>query len=630
MAGVIYLDPPGRRRAGDELALRTAFRAGRRTRRTMWASDEVVVLTQDHVGESGGQPGEQQKPVPSLARRHGVAFGRFFDAGPSRNGAAVSQRLLSDHQARGAAAFDELNGAWAAVIWDASTRRACFARDALGLQPLFVAPLRDRIVFSTDLRVVTSSGLCDARELGGPDPQAIAEFLHYMYVPPPLSLVENVRAVLPGHSLNVPESGAQVRFGTPRFVAGPEIPPASVEAVVAEQLPAFEDRLLQAVSDCVPATGRIALALSGGKDSSALAVACRDVCPGRVVAFNVGNANARYDETSDAALVSKTLGLPFQSYVPTGHDIAAGLRGFIDVQDQPIGDPAALPYFLAMQRLPDDCDVIFDGTGNDYYFGVPNTAKGKGRYASRLAVQRWVPSSMWPAVVGAMKRGPAWMRELSTHWERPIEETFVSWAGWSADELRALYGRPVSFAQTYLWSLMRSGDARDWLPLLTEVVCTVWEPQTAYRKAMQLGNALDRGVRFPFSDLRLARFVNALPLALKWHAGKNKVLLRAYMAKHLPTEILTKPKAPFVFDLNLIVNNAEHDWVGELQRHQLLEVLPEWSKTVIADTIARHHADPAVGEMEYRVYALALLADLLAANRMTDSVPRVLRKNAGL
>ena len=151
-----------------------------------------------------------------------------------------------------------------------------FARDCVGGQTLYAAQLDGRIVFATDLRAFHASGMLRAL-----DEEAVAQFLHYLYVPAPRTLVAGCTAVLPGHVLSIGDSTRHEKYATPRFVKGPTIENADeLERETERHLPAFEDRLLTAVADCVPERGRVALALSGGKDSSVLAIALSKVCPG--------------------------------------------------------------------------------------------------------------------------------------------------------------------------------------------------------------------------------------------------------------------------------------------------------------------------------------------------------------
>lgn len=616
MAGVIYTEPPGPPER-DEAWLSAAFRDTPWTTRCEWRSDDVTVVTSQHAHESLLQSGSFHCQLPRVGDHQGIVFGQFFEVPGSNPGLEnVGQAMLSAYSTRGASSFRDLNGLWGAVIWDRTTRQAHFARDCVGGQTLYAAKLADRIVFTTDLRAFHAGGMLRAL-----DEEAIAQFLHYLYVPAPRTLAAGCTAVLPGHVLSIGTSLRQEKYALPRFVRGSRLMSADeIEHEVARQLPAFEEKLFTAVAACIPAHGRIALALSGGKDSSVLAVALSRICPERVLAFTVGQSDERLDESSHAALVCGALGLAHWRYVPTDEDLARGIIDFAREQDQPVGDIAALPYFLGMSRLPEDCTVIIDGTGNDYYFGLPGTAKGLWRYKRRIDAQA-ATGPFWPLLLKAMDLGPAGMRRLGEFWRKPVEESFVAWEGWSPAELTRLFGRDVSLADTYLWHLMRKADAADWLTAHTQVVCEVWEPHAAYRKAIHFAQAAGRSIRFPFTDNRLAAFVQALPEQLKFRDGNNKQLLRAYMTQHLPREIIEKPKSGFIFDLNRLFGNPAFSWQDALDRAGLLQVLPTWTRAPVLELLHRHSETPGDQQWQHRLYALCLLATVLAAKDGYDPFP---------
>jgi asparagine synthase (glutamine-hydrolysing) len=579
-------------------ALVAAFETGPHLQRTLWRSPSAFAVTQ---APAIGEAAAAERQPRSAGTRRALAFGDFF-GGQGDDEAA--DRLLA-WAAGDRDAWAAVNGAWVGVVWDEATREVLCLRDAPGIATIHAAPLAGGVLVGTDLRVFAARP-----ELAAADAQALAEFLHYLYVPAPRTAFAGVHAVLPGHCWRLTAPDRQERIAPPRLRRRPG--PAGADAV-AGALPAFEEHLRRAVRDCLPPRGRIALALSGGKDSSAVAIALSQVCPERVLAFNVGSADKRHDEASDAALVCQTLGLAFTTYTPTDDDLAEGVRDFVAAQDQPIGDPAALPYYLAMRRLPDDCRVVVDGTGNDYYFGIPDAGKGAQRFDLRRRISRLVPAALWPAVPALMAAGPAWMGSLARYWRRPIEETFVAWEGWTASELADLAGTEVSFAGTELWRVMRAGAAADWLDLLTDVVCGVWEPHTAYRKAVFFANAAGRRVRFPFADDRLADFVNGLPDGVRFAGGRNKVLLRAYLARYLPDEILGKPKAPFVFDLDRVLRNPRYDWLADLERGDRLAVLPSWNRAAAGRAADGYRRSASTTASQQRIYALALLADVWTA-----------------
>jgi asparagine synthase (glutamine-hydrolysing) len=607
MAGVIYTGSSGDH-VRDESWMERAFQMTRWTTRCRWRSDDMTVITQQHAHDVRSQPGTYDLSIPESGSIEAVVFGQFF-AVPAQAAhlGDVSRNLLSAYLDHGASGFRKLNGLWAAAVWDRHAQQAFFARDSIGGQTLYAMRLDRRIVFATDLRAFQAAGLTCTL-----DEEAIAQFLHYLYVPAPRSLLEDCVAVLPGSVLSVGEAIRQEKYSAPRFVSGTSI--GNQQRIVEEierQLPRFEEKLLASVADCIPPQGRIALALSGGKDSSVLAIALSKLCPDRVLAFTVGQSDARLNESDDAALVCAALGLAHHTYVPSTEDLARGILEFARVQDQPVGDLAALPYFLGMSQLPEDCTVVIDGTGNDYYFGIPGTAKGLWRYERRRAIQE-MTGPLWPVLLRLMARGPEGARRLSHFWQRPVEESFVAWEGWSTDELAQLFGRGVSLEDTHLWKLMRSDDPGNWLNLHTEVVCGVWEPHAAYRKAIHFAQALGRSIRFPFTDNRLATFVQGLPSELKFRDGVNKQLLRAYMMRGLPRAINEKPKSGFIFDINQLLLNPVFRWPEELDRAALLQVMPGWAKEPIAQLLKRHTAAPDDMRWQQRLYALCLLATVLA------------------
>ncbi len=607
MAGVIYTEPH-QNEVRDESWLTAGFRMTSWTTRREWRSDDLTAVTYQHALEARSRPGSFQHRVPNVGETQGVVFGQFFGLRePDLLPDTFGRTILSAFGNRGASSFRDLNGLWAAVVWDGAQKKAHFVRDCVGGQTLYVARQGGRIVFATDLRVFHAGGM-----LRDFDEEAIAQFLHYLYVPAPRTLADGCIAVLPGSVLTIGKSTRQERYAAPRFVRGPKIEdPDEIAHEIERQLPNFEETLLAAVADCVPESGRIALTLSGGKDSSVLAVALSKICPDRVLAFTVGHGDERLNEAHDAARVCHALGLAHQCYVPSGADLAQGIVDFARVQDQPVGDLAALPYFLGMSRLPEDCTVIIDGTGNDWYFGIPSKDKGLRKYKRRLEVQT-AAGPLWPLLLKAMSLGPSGARRLSQIWRRPVEESFVAWEGWSNIELARLFGRDISFADTYLWQLMRAADTSDWLQLLTEVVCGIWEPHAAYRKAIPFAQALGKSIRFPFTDNRLAAYVQGLPEQLKFMNGVNKLILRAYMKKNLPSEIVEKPKSGFIFDINQLFVNPGFRWHEELDRAGLLRVLPTWSQRPIDELMERRAQSSGDLRWQQRLYALCLLATVLA------------------
>ncbi|MES9945267.1 MAG: asparagine synthetase B family protein [Candidatus Thiodiazotropha sp.] len=606
-AGVIRLDGQSHDLKKELDLIDNQFAKSESTSKAVWLGENVAALSYQNTQESKTDSDVKEYTIPVLDGLQGVLHGSLFEQEQSHDHIKSSLRLLEIYRQNDVSKFQTINGAWAGFIFDSKTKTISFIRDRIGIQTLNVIKHGESVYFATDLRLLRNSVALNI------DSQSIAELCHYLYVPAPLTMYKNCTAVLPGHILQIDSQFKQKKYSKDRFVIGDSLNDDNrINEAIEKQLPNFENHLIKAVTDCLPEQGRIALTLSGGKDSSALAIALSKICPDRVVALTIGQSEKRSDETKDARKVCKALGLQHISYYPTDDEIEEGFYKFTALSDQPIGDPATLPYFLGMTKLPDDCNLILDGTGNDYYFGVSSVPRGIWKYQKRIDIEDRVPKYLWRTVLGAMKLTTSNMRNLAKNWDMPIEEAFVAWQGWSSKELEDLLDREVSFEHTYLWNVMGRRKSMTRIELETEVICGVWEPHTAYRKAHYLAHALGKGIRFPFTDNRLAEYINDLPEELKLKNNVNKQILRAYLKANLPEEIVNKKKMGFVFNINRILEDSSYKWIDYLVNYKE-ELFSNNAKSIIDKLLKDYRDNPNDPSNQHRLYALMLLAFVLAS-----------------
>lgn len=590
--------------------LASNFRATSQSAIVEWTGRGIMIATCQHTEDAGLDPGRYRFDLPMAGALQGIVYGSLFasanadELSPQSQTpvATTSAQLISDYAREGLGALRVLNGMWAAVMVDVASGAAIFARDVTGVETLYVSASGQQIAFASDLRLLARLGLCHQL-----DEQALAEFLHFLYVPAPRTAYRNICAVLPGHALKISTTGMQQqRFAPPRFVKGEPIGDATaVQQAIEQHLPGFEERLLTAVRQSLPRKGRVVLLLSGGKDSSALAIAASQVAPDRVTTLTVGALDAEVDESADAAALAAFLGLFHQTYTPSSDELVQGVQDMVLCQDQPFGDPASLPLFLALRSLPQDVTCIWDGTGNDYYFGSVRPSPLQ-RNQTAIRLKRLMPGILWQMFLRALSMGPARFRSQASEWGRPLAEVTASWCGWTLDELSGLCGREVSFSETSFWRLIETSDPADWETTYTELMGTVWSPHAAFRKGVHLAHECGLAIRYPFIDNRLAEYVCHLPQDLKYQGYTNKILLRAYLAKYLPEKLLLKPKGSFVFGLNHLLQWNNGEWPHTLHTKGSLQVLPHWSPSSIEQILACYARNPV--EFADRVYALCLLA----------------------
>src|SRR5690349_6135575 len=97
-------------------------------------------------------------------------------------------------------ALDHLNGMFAFAVWDNQERALTLARDHVGIKPLYYAfiPATQTFIFGSEIKTILASGLRKP-EL---NPEALHQFLTFLWSPDPNTLFANIKTVPPAHVLH--------------------------------------------------------------------------------------------------------------------------------------------------------------------------------------------------------------------------------------------------------------------------------------------------------------------------------------------------------------------------------------------------------------------------------------------
>jgi len=429
-----------------------------------------------------------------------------------------------------------LEGMFAFAYWDGARRRLLLARDPLGVKPLWIARGPRRLAFASEVRPLLASGAA-ARAL---DPAAVASFLATGSVAEPRAIVRGVEALPPGSALAI-EADALVekRARTFSLAAGGarRVPFAEAAAEVRARLDASVDGHLE--SD-VP----LAVLLSGGVDSSAVAILAARHARGSLCAFHLalGDGGA-----ARARALAASLGLPYREVAP---EVAP--RSLLDAaaaQDQPSVD-GANTFLIARAIREAGFKAALTGLGADELFlGYP---------LHREYVRARILSTCVPAPVARrLGRAGARLARTASRLPFPVEKLLAVGAArderatWAA--LRALF--PPSSAR------LLQPDAPPPEPLPDEPLPD--EPplarvsrfelrgylvNTLLRDADVMGMAQGVELRVPLLDRRLVEAVHALDPRLLDGRRARKALLVAAVPE-LPRAVREARKAGFVLPL---------------------------------------------------------------------------------
>ncbi|HEX6718637.1 MAG TPA: asparagine synthase (glutamine-hydrolyzing), partial [Pyrinomonadaceae bacterium] len=167
--------------------------------------------------------------------------------------------VLRGYRKWGVDLFRRMRGMFALAIWDEQGQKLLLARDPLGIKPLYYYTNKNLFVFASELRALLASGLMP-RQLST---AGIDSYLANGSVAAPLTIIEGIKQLLPGHYLEV--NANEVRDVEFAVSKREDIPGNRADAVQQLRAELEESVRLHLVSD-VP----LGVFLSGGMDSSAL------------------------------------------------------------------------------------------------------------------------------------------------------------------------------------------------------------------------------------------------------------------------------------------------------------------------------------------------------------------------
>lgn len=277
--------------------------------------------------------------------------------------------ILRLYEAMGDDCVGRLQGMFAFAVADGD--RLLIARDRVGIKPLYYAwvPEVRQFIFASEAKALLQHpGIHPSLDL-----QAFAGSLLIGYPTDVATFFEGIRSLQPGHTLVV-YSGDPIAVGEPRAYYWRE-------AVVDEEmtLEAAEECLAtelgRAVESHLAADVEVALTLSGGIDSTLLALFAAEQVKGPLRTFTVGD-HETYADVVQAGRVAHMIGSRHQTVVLGFNDYLAAIPSLVEAEERP-SSLHALPFHILCRRIAVEVKACMHGEGADELFG------GYGEYLNR-------------------------------------------------------------------------------------------------------------------------------------------------------------------------------------------------------------------------------------------------------
>lgn len=414
----------------------------------------------------------------------------------------------------GYAAFDRLEGMFAAAIVDTAGNRLILARDKMGEKPLYYYRTGKKLVFASEMKVLLN-GISNRWSI---NPASLPEYLQQGFVFGPKTIVRGIKKLLPAQVIDLDlktNKVSQARYWKPK------IHQVINEEPVENLAERLEDELDRSVRQRLLSDVPVGCFLSGGVDSG-LVTYFASKYKGKLRSYSVGFPSSfEDDESKYSRELAERLSTDHQEIVCTQDSCLPIVENIGKTIDEPISDPAALPTFLLSKLASKSVKVVLTGDGGDEVFG------GYDRYRRQLVVEKFKILRLFP----------------------PLHKRYSTQGIWQNDELKLLLkipSPPLKFP-----SILKKLEGKNPLQAMQLTDFNGYLPEQLLMKVDKMTMRHTLEARAPLLDSRLVEFGLNLPNRLKIHRGKGKFLLKKVAEKFLPKSLVRRPKHGFTLPINL-------------------------------------------------------------------------------
>lgn len=457
--------------------------------------------------------------------------------GVSFRSASDTEVILAGWARHGPAFLGKLRGMFALAIWDSAKGSGFLARDTFGIKPLYVAEQDGALMFASEVRALLATGSV-ARVLSR---EAVRSYLSTGSVAEPLTIVEGVTAIPPGSVVEVVREGDRF-VSRPPFAFRTDPPAESTGLAPAEHARRIRSALRDSVRYHLVADVPVAVFLSGGIDSTAVAGLASEVSDARIESFTVVFDEAEFSEAIPARASAERFGTVHHEILLSGTDLLNALPDVFRAMDQPSLD--GLNTFVVSRAVHSfGLKVVMSGLGGDELFGgYPSFHRAK--YASRLWKLPGALRRIGAGATAAFEDNRASRMTTLLRDDDPAHAAYVASRTLFADtQVSRLLG-PMA-ERTGQSSGDRAVRGLSLMQQISHYELTGYMRNTLLRDSDVFSMAHGLELRVPLVDVEVARVARDAAAALDLKRGAVKPMLVDAVRDLLSDEIISQPKRGF-------------------------------------------------------------------------------------
>jgi asparagine synthase (glutamine-hydrolysing) len=489
--------------------------------------------------------------------------------------------VLRAYRLWGAAAFAKLRGMFALAIWDGRQQELLLVRDRFGIKPLYYytevrgqrPEVRSSLVFASEVRALLATGLVP-RKLSK---DGLASYLEYGSIQAPLTIIDEIKSLLPGHYLRVQAGEAELRIDDFEFAnlkdRGLTLETQRTQGLHAEKrrdeaVAILKEKLRESVRLHLVSDVPLGVFLSGGMDSSALVALMSRVTKEKPKTFSVVFDEAQFSEAPHSRLVAEEFQTDHHEIHLSEDQLLGTLPSALAAMDQPTMD--GVNTFVVSRAVKEaGVTVALSGLGGDELFAGYSTFRRALRLKDMQGLPRGLRNSV-SRVGGSLSNGVRQKKfwQLAGSDGSADAAYAVARQLFAPDQVVRLSGHngPTANGAGAKSKPANSNSELDTVNQMSLLELQGYMANTLLRDTDFMSMAHSLEVRVPFVDSEVADYVLGLPGTWKLNGSRPKPLLADVVSDLLPAKFLARSKMGFTLPFEKWMQLGLRDQISNVFR----------------------------------------------------------------
>ena len=481
-------------------------------------------------------------------------------------------------------ALNEINGMFAFCLYDRIRKKLFLAKDRLGEKPLYYGKLNNTFFFGSELKAFKPH----PDFVPSLNEEVIHLFLKYSYIPTPYSIFKNVFKLPASTYLEFDIQNQSFSEPIKYWDFNNKKKSScslSEENITIDDLEIILNKSIKSrmISD-VP----IGAFLSGGIDSSLIALQMQKLSNSPINTFTIGFEELGYDESSFAKEIAKSIGTNHTNYFLSSKESLELLPQIPLIWDEPFADSSQIPTFFLSRIASNKVKVALSGDGGDELFcGYTRYTTGYDFFckSNRLPIEirkfasyffdrlsnpkfenillKLVNNDYFPAIGNRFNK-IAEILKINSDME--YYQTLTSIFSKDESILVNKLDNEINILQDI--SIENLIDFRD-VMMNFDIRTYLQDDILVKLDRASMSNSLE--TRVPFLDHDLVKWAWDLPIKYKYNSGTSKYILRKLLFRSLPEDLFDRPKRGFGLPISNWLFDSKNDWARDLLSKDLLK-----------------------------------------------------------